>query len=63
MTPNEYQQAISLKLYDRIPKAVLAAIVVSHLTNHLGLEFNEIDNAIIDEWRILNLNGIVPQKP
>ena len=63
MTPNEYQQAISLKLYDRIPKAVLAAIVVSQMINMHGFEFDEIDNAIIDEWRILNLNGIVPQKP
>ena len=58
---NSYQEAISSKLYEETPKAVFAAIAVSLLANLSGVEFEKIDAAILDEWRTLNANGIVPQ--
>lgn len=61
-TENEYQKAISANLYEKTPKAVFAAIAVSLLANYAGIDFENIDNAILDEWAILNRNGIVPQK-
>ncbi len=60
---NEYQQVISLKLYEKIPKSVLAAIVVSEYMNRLGIEPDNVDKAILAEWNTLRDNGIVPQKP
>ena len=59
---NEYMTAISGRLYEKIPKAVLAAIAVSHIVNH-EVPFDEVDEAILEEWRILHAQGIVPQKP
>jgi hypothetical protein len=58
---NDYQKLISN--YDKIPKAIFAGIVVSFLLNYQGIEFENIDKAIIDEWRTLYENGIIPQKP
>lgn len=58
---NEYKQLI--KNYDKIPKAILAAIVVSNLLNHVGTNQEEVTQAIADEWLTLYVNGIVPQKP
>lgn len=60
-TTNEYQS--SIQNYDIIPKAVFAGLVVSYLVNNQGIEFNNIDNAIREEWEMLYKNGIIPQKP
>jgi hypothetical protein len=60
---NEYAEVIS-EIYDRIPKAVLAAIAVSFsLILNEGQDFDQVQDTILTEWRILNVNGIVPQKP
>jgi len=58
---NEYQQAIS-EIYDRTPKAVLAAIAVSYASCG-GDNLDEAQAAILAEWNALHWNGIVPQKP
>lgn len=55
-------------LYQRIPKAVLAALAVS-LTlrtldpEPLALDDPRITTALLEEWRILHANGIVPHIP
>ncbi len=57
---NCYQQALSESLYRDCPKAVLAAIAVSALTQ--GGDFvDEADQRLITEWDVLHGNGIVPQ--
>jgi hypothetical protein len=58
---NEYQQMVG-QVFDRTPKAVIAALVVS-LANRLGYQNDEIPKLWLDEWQTLNDNGIVPQKP
>lgn len=60
---NDYQATISPRLYARTPKAVFAAIAVSLLSNHGGIEFDAIDAGLVEEWATLNANGIVPQRP
>ena len=52
------------KLYDKIPKEVLAAVAVSVLT-HGGDLLGEVDpeKLVKDEWRCLFQNGIVTQEP
>lgn len=58
---NEYAEAIR-EIYAQIPKAVLASIAVSCLT--VGGDYiNEATERVLEEWRILHENGIVPQKP
>ena len=61
---NEYA-AVFAKLYERTPKAVFAAVALS-FADRLKDESIEGDSRVsvfLDEWRILNENGIVPQKP
>lgn len=60
---NEYNQMVTNGLYDRTPKAVFAALVVSEYINRLGVEPDEINNAILAEWGQLHRSGIVPQAP
>ena len=58
---NAYSRTLG-GLYDRIPKAVLAAIAVSFATQ--GGDFlDEAEKRVLEEWTILHQNGIVPQKP
>lgn len=63
---NIYAGALSGELLNRVPKNVLAAIVVSFLTSGgdllLDEEFN-VDAALIAEWRALHAAGILPQRP
>jgi hypothetical protein len=58
---NEYQEALG-DLYDSTPKAVLGAIAVSFATEG-GDKLSEARALVLEEWRILHMNGIVPQKP
>ncbi|MCE9567412.1 MAG: hypothetical protein K8U57_35880 [Planctomycetes bacterium] len=60
-THNEYAAALD-ELFDKVPKAVLAAIAVSALTRG-GDQLSEAKALLAKEWEILNLNGIVPQRP
>lgn len=64
-TSNEYANMLRAR-YASTPKAVLAAVAVSLLIKDGG--FGPQDNgpildAFVREWAVLNLNGIVPQKP
>lgn len=59
---NEYNQMLGPN-YDRTPKAVFAAIVVSEYLNRLGIDPGELEEAVLAEWGTLYENGIVPQKP
>lgn len=64
---NEYARAVVE--YERIPKAVFAAIAYSFASRILATCGGDSDSptmieaAIIEEWKILNQNGIVPQAP
>jgi len=60
---NNYTEAISPEVYEKTPKAVFAAIAVSFALLMEDGDFNKVDQAIINEWKTLNGNGIVPQKP
>jgi hypothetical protein len=62
-TENEYQKLLSQQLYDSTPKAVFAAIAVSFILNYIGEDETGVEKQILNEWRLLNLNKIVPQKP
>ncbi len=60
---NEYQDMINPLLFERTPKAVLAALLVSEYVNRLGLSGSKIDAAVLNEWTVLYENSIVPQHP
>lgn len=59
-TENEYQRSISRELFERTPKAVFAALAISYYLNN-GVQ--DIDAALLEEWKILYKQGIIPQKP
>jgi hypothetical protein len=59
---NNYAQAIPREMYERIPKAVWAAIATSALT-HGGDEMEHAEFRVAYEWWSLHNAGIVPQKP
>jgi hypothetical protein len=59
-TFNEYAAAVDG--YNRIPKAVFAAIAVSSLTQG-GDYLVETNDRLLREWWALYSAGIVPQKP
>ena len=60
---NGYEELINPILYGKIPKTVLAAIVVSWASTRGDDEtFEGIDQKILDEWAALHGNGIVPQR-
>jgi hypothetical protein len=58
---NEYANVLG-ELYRQTPKAVLAAVVVSLLSNG-GDEFEQVSGRFLAEWHTLHDNGIVPQPP
>ena len=55
---NEYELLIS----SRIPKSILAAVLVSEYLNRVGVEPENLNAVILAEWEILHANGIVPQR-
>ena len=57
---NTYQKQISRELFERTPKAVFAALAVSYFIN---TDVEHIDAALLDEWKLLNQQGIIPQTP
>ena len=61
-TTNDYSDTLSRSVFERTPKAVFAAIAVSLMANDRNVPFDQIDAAILEEWAVLNRNGIVPQK-
>ena len=62
---NEYANLVDRHLYDRIPKTVIAAIMVSFIIKLEGEEIIEkdISGYVLDEWKVLYQNKIVPQLP
>ena len=58
---NDYVRALG-DLYERMPKAVAAAIAVSALTCG-GDNLAEAPALVISEWEILHDNGIVAEAP
>lgn len=60
-TENEYQERLDANgLYTKMPKAVLAAILVSFV-DRLG--YKDLDAAIKEEWAALYQANVIPQKP
>ena len=59
---NKYSDVLG-DIYDRTPKAVLAAIAVSLALRDAEDRFDKVEAVILEEWRILHQNGFVPQKP
>lgn len=59
---NEYMLLAGRDLYERIPKAVWAAIAISALTCG-GDAWEEARERVLAEWQALAANGIVPQQP
>lgn len=57
---NEYQKAIDPRVYEAMPKAVLAAIAVSFVSAG-GSNLDEATAALVNEWALLHVQGIVPQ--
>ena len=58
---NDYARQLN-EIYDKTPKAVFAAVVVSLLTS--GGDYPERAlGGFLEEWRVLYINGIIPQKP
>ena len=73
---NEYAAAIGGELYARTPKAVFAALAFSYAqaqgavadpddpgNGDETLEADVTRARLLNEWRILHENGIVPQAP
>jgi len=62
-TENEFQQLMDKNaLYTKMPKAVLAALLVSYM-DRLGFDRDQLDANLREEWQVLYVTGIVPQKP
>ena len=62
-TENSYQKILSAEFYQKIPKAVLAAIAVSYVINWQGTDQEQAEENILAEWYTLHGQGIIPQKP
>lgn len=61
-TPNGY--ALSLgPLLEKMPKQVIAAVAVAFAERIHGEFGGDSAQMILDEWRVLFQNGIVPQRP
>lgn len=60
---NKYQKLLSPEFYDKCPKAVLAAIAVSYVLNHIGTDPELAEETLLAEWHTLYANGIIPQVP
>lgn len=58
--PNQYQQ--HYPAFEKTPKAVIAAIAYSFALQLCEDDSLAAQKLILEEWKILNLNNIVPQK-
>lgn len=59
---NSYQQSLSKEFFEKCPKSVLAAIAVSFATLQMEGQ-QQLEETLLNEWRVLHKGGIVPQKP
>lgn len=65
---NEYATLSGDDLFEKAPKSVWAALAVSFASRNAGPDGESLDGvdvrrALLDEWKILHEQGIVPQKP
>jgi hypothetical protein len=58
---NEYAKQFGRR-YGKIPKAVFAAVAFSYASSGGDVQEHGVAK-VLEEWRILHDNGIVPQKP
>lgn len=63
MKTNAYQEVLSDEFYNKTPKQVLAAICVSYALRQYEDDFSKVEQELLNEWKILHINGIVIQKP
>lgn len=60
---NEYVKSLG-RLYARTPKAVFAAIAFSYANRLFAKsQGTEVTDYLVEEWKVLHENGIIPQKP
>jgi len=62
---NDYARCFG-RMYDKIPKSVFAAVAISYASWACGEEAQTFDVSVerfLAEWKILQENGIIPQKP
>ena len=62
---NEYARQFG-RLYAKTPKSVFAAVALSYASWASGEEAQTFDIAVdrfLEEWKVLNENGIIRQKP
>lgn len=60
---NEYVAALG-EFYARTPKAVFAAIALSYATRLFAkTEGTDSIDVLVEEWKTLHENGIIPQNP
>jgi hypothetical protein len=59
-TLNQYVEAVPRRVYEDTPKAVWAAIAIS-LATCGGDRLDDATRALMHEWGILHMNGIIPQ--
>lgn len=60
---NEYATYLPPALYERMPKAVAAALAVSYALRFATGDPEDAGRVLLKEWGILYDNGIVPQQP
>lgn len=61
-TFNQYAELVA-DIYAATPKAVFAAIAVSFANISAEDNLSKARDGVVEEWWLLYLNGIVPQKP
>lgn len=60
---NKYLSWLEEGCYERIPKAVWAAIAISRLSGGGDFLDETITELVLEEWACLHKSGIVPQAP
>ena len=59
---SEYSAALG-RLFDLMPKTVLAALTVSLAMKEYGDDIPRVQKALLDEWRVLFQQQIIAQPP
>ena len=56
-------QHAGFDLFDRVLKTIWATIALSYMTNHQGLDWDQVAHEVAKEWATLADNGICRQPP
>tara|TARA_R110000824_G_scaffold54123_1_gene149501 strand:+ start:3568 stop:3888 length:321 start_codon:yes stop_codon:yes gene_type:complete len=59
---NNYAAVMGHDLFENMPKAVIAAVAVSFASCG-GDHFDGVTAKMVEEWNLLHIAGIVPQRP